>query len=715
MDMTSYLRNDTSLSSIPSQPPIKRLRKKAPKSRNGCSRCKKRRIKCDEKHPACENCIKLGCQCPGFQQELRWSRPYQRVEGSKAVDDADEIIHPSPLVTSSVQQEESFINDLSPLYPSNTPQNDLDGWRFDDESLPIPIFDSWPFTPQDPLGGLGDENTSLRDDTFPISSPPSGLNATANSGMLRSLTHPPTMLIEHWFRHICPLWSTFDSAVSYSRHLALNAWGSSRAVFYTMQAMSAAYISVTMPHFSQTLNSLKSLAVSAVEEETRLVRRSHSPVVKADLVYAVFTLGNSVNWTASGMDENPWLKSARELMSMWSLGMSTSDVPIHTYFCQALTYWEMLLAARGCGSVPAKLAKKRQCYYVKIHQAMGLPISSNENDNEPCPESAYGPEQAVPRTTGLRPNSWSGVSDEVIDVFGQVLALCHHVHHSSHGGQGRFDTNAATTGLCDVSLAHDLQQELLQMDFDSLLLMDEVHGFPVQTQDDNTPTTYLLQTAEAYRQAALLQLHLSFHDLKTSHAPNLCGFKDVDCSVMGYTAVGDEQSRMNSILSMTLSLVNILERIPAGSGSRSIHLMLYLSAAVGLGVNTSKCSFADHHDNDYWNSGGMGGCTTSPATSEPFNTLTGVDAFLHDLPASNTPSSVDQVVTRWTLEVSKARQFLLVRLGALQQTLPHRRVDSTITFAKDVWRHYDTQDSRPFSLVYWLDIMAKKGSRVTLW
>ncbi|KAE8138912.1 fungal-specific transcription factor domain-containing protein [Aspergillus pseudotamarii] len=719
MDTTSYPGDDSTPSSNLPERPTKRPRKKAPKSRNGCARCKKRRIKCDEKHPACDNCIKFGCQCPGFQQNLRWSKKYQRVGRPSAVDNPEETVYPSAVVASSIQQAGNADNELVPLDSSNTSQNDLNGWSVDDDPSTLPVFpDSWLFTLEDcgvfldHDGSPEEETTSVQDGTLAVLNSPNGSDVTTNPAMLRTPTHLSTMLIEHWFAYVCPLWSAFDSAVSYSRQLALSTWGSSKAVFYTMQAMSAAYISVTMPHFDETLHSLKSLAVGAIEEETRLVRRSPSPKVKADLVYAVFTLGNSVNWTASGMDENPWLGSARELMSMWSLDMSISDAPIHAYFCQALTYWEMLLAARGCGSVPGKLAKKRQRYYAKIQQAMGLSNSSDDNNNDPYGEPIYGPGPAMPGT-GTRPNSWSGVSNEVIDVFGQVLALCYHAHHSSRKSQGNFNTKRATLGLCDVSLAHELQRDLLNMDFESLILIDEVHGFPVQTQDDNTPIAHLLQTAEAYRQAALLQLHLSFHDLTMTSKNTLSGLTEARPGNIGDTVVGDGESRKEDILSMTLHLINILERIPGQSGSRSLHLMLYLSAVAGLQVDTS---FVGYPESNHGPEGrGAGDRYHGPATSEPFNRMIAVDAGSQDLLGSNTAASVDRVVTRSTLEVSRARQFILARLGSLRQTLPHRRVDSTIEFAKDIWKQYDTQGSQPYSIVYWLDVMTEKGSRVTLW
>ncbi|KAJ4378422.1 hypothetical protein N0V86_006125 [Didymella sp. IMI 355093] len=49
--------------SKPSQPRRPIPRKGHTKSRRGCYNCKRRRIKCNEKHPECNHCIKAGLQC----------------------------------------------------------------------------------------------------------------------------------------------------------------------------------------------------------------------------------------------------------------------------------------------------------------------------------------------------------------------------------------------------------------------------------------------------------------------------------------------------------------------------------------------------------------------------------------------------------------------------------------------------------------------------
>ncbi|KAG9229692.1 hypothetical protein BJ875DRAFT_546762 [Amylocarpus encephaloides] len=55
------------------QPTVKRTRKAVPKSRNGCSTCKTRHVKCDEEKPACHQCVRTGRKCDFLNQTLQSS------------------------------------------------------------------------------------------------------------------------------------------------------------------------------------------------------------------------------------------------------------------------------------------------------------------------------------------------------------------------------------------------------------------------------------------------------------------------------------------------------------------------------------------------------------------------------------------------------------------------------------------------------------------
>lgn len=115
---------------------------------------------------------------------------------------------------------------------------------------------------------------------------------------LRTLVHLPTILIDYWFRSICPMRSTFDSEVNYNRQLAQSMWSTSEAVYYSMQAMSAACLVDCVPQLTKTLPTLKAQATTSIWRGLSLARTSAQPTVSVDLIFAVFSMGTWVRWTA---------------------------------------------------------------------------------------------------------------------------------------------------------------------------------------------------------------------------------------------------------------------------------------------------------------------------------------------------------------------------------------------------------------------------------
>lgn len=63
---------------------------------------------------------------------------------------------------------------------------------------------------------------------------------------------------------------------------------------------------------------------------------------------------------------------------------------------------------------------------------------------------------------------------------------------------------------------------------------------------------------------------------------------------IGDTVV-NEQSRAEFLLTLAMQLVPTLEQTPANSGSKSIHYMLYVSAAAGLRYDTFAVPQSDLH------------------------------------------------------------------------------------------------------------------------
>ncbi|KAK8193467.1 fungal-specific transcription factor domain-containing protein, partial [Phyllosticta capitalensis] len=51
-------------------------KRKQSKSRNGCSTCKAKRLKCDETKPTCQQCARRSVPCGGYKKDFKW-RPFE--------------------------------------------------------------------------------------------------------------------------------------------------------------------------------------------------------------------------------------------------------------------------------------------------------------------------------------------------------------------------------------------------------------------------------------------------------------------------------------------------------------------------------------------------------------------------------------------------------------------------------------------------------------
>lgn len=508
--------------------------------------------------------------------------------------------------------------------------------------------------------------------------------------IVQAPVHLSTTLIEYWFRHICPVRSTFDSEVNNNRSLPRDSWATSEAVFYTMQVMSAACLVDTMPQLNETLPSLREQATLAVTQGISQVRNLRVGRVTADLVFAVLAMGTSSHWVLPENLDYPWLESARELLCLWSVGISAADALLHAYFRQALAYWEMLLTVVGRGSKSSNIEKRRRRYRGRLRRAMFLEAGDLDSTTD-----EHQPFSSGLKPLGTLPNSWCGISNEVIEVFGQVLALCRSACEYNQG-KNLLTLDTTSKALCDIAVAHELEQELLSMDFDTIVLLEEVQGYHVDTQDDNTPISHLLQTAEAYRKAGLLQLYLTFEDLVVNTSDGTDVSTTTDAVPREAMA---KETRARSLLNMALQLVATLEKIPTESGAKFIHPMLYLSAAVGLRFHR-------------WPGGSHGPGIPEDVSSVPLEpSVSQADwaLFNSTQPTSFLPEDSDSLATfipQSIVKVAKARRLVWSRLSMIRQASPYKAGDSLLRLVKTIWSEYDKaqSDTSPIS---WLKILSQ--------
>ncbi|GKZ82534.1 maltose acetyltransferase [Aspergillus niger] len=102
----------SSLSVLPQERPQaavqvapKRKRVFSNRTKTGCMTCRRRKKKCDEQHPACNNCIRGGFLCEGYSSRSTWQKP----SNSKT---------PVPL-----QSKEGYL-DINPQYVHDISQHD---------------------------------------------------------------------------------------------------------------------------------------------------------------------------------------------------------------------------------------------------------------------------------------------------------------------------------------------------------------------------------------------------------------------------------------------------------------------------------------------------------------------------------------------------------------------------------------------------------------
>lgn len=502
----------------------------------------------------------------------------------------------------------------------------------------------------------------------------------------RSLFHLPTQLIEYWFSHVCPIWSAFDSHINLNRQIASMTWSTSGAVFNALQHMSVAHMMHQKPEMGTLLPTIASHATNFIKTEISRLGTCPAPTIRSDLVFAVLALGTSLHWTDCNLDAS-WLNDIRMLLDLWKQSVSHSPSPdlMHAYFCQAAVYWQMLMCPVVDEISHEGLNRRRRRYegpMIAIFNSFG---------ERPSIHSVPGTD-LLQALEGSRPNSWCGVSCEVIDMFGQVLALCREARNRER--KGKFTLRASREAIRDIQVAKELQVELIALDVQMLISLDELSGLIPQTGDTATPIAHLLLTADAYRKASLLQLYLTFEDLDIDRArradpDDLPPMSDEPRSETTETKV----SRARKLFELALEIVSILGEIPVASGARSMQPILYLTVAPGL-----KFLPVLYDNSDTFNTHTPAQIDTNAQSNMPLvfekyaeatsrtetaarDTIDRGETWQPCLPSSP-PGSLPS-------QIKRARTFIVSRISTLRTVLPKRPMAIITRLVDMMWRRAD--------------------------
>jgi hypothetical protein len=522
-------------------------------------------------------------------------------------------------------------------------------------------------------------------------------------------THVPTILIEHWFSDVCPMWNIFDSDSNFNRQFASSSWSSSEPVFYAMQSMSAACLVDTLPAMMPVLSSLTTKALAAIEHRVSFyqnTQRTAMPEFPTDLLFAIFAMGTSLHWKHGFELGSSLMEYAHCVIDRYRNrlpAMTPSERTHLAFFRKALICWEGILSAADSKFTPTAFAARRLAYQARI---------ASSQFQIQLPRPSFGPSVLSVGDAELHP--WCGVSSDVLQKFGQVMTLC-------HNAQRRLSRTIQDDELeanCDLGLAHELASELLAMDFSSDPRRGGLEGQYLGTNDNDTPLSHLLDIAEAYRQACLLQLSLTFEDL---HVPTTADSNaSLSLQIQDDCIESRVMTRAQTLVGLALQLVDQLKRIPPESGSRCMQPLLYLCAASGLQLNplppiesypkhgqaSARMPVEGCHDLTHFEPLDLSGFTDGFG-----NNLEARNDFMQisDVSAALTSKELgpDHAFTVSTFKVAQARSFVKKRLGMLQQLLPPRYTGTALRLAEAIWAEYDCTSDGGSSL-YWFDIMVRE-------
>lgn len=563
--------HDTVAAAVANKPNTKKVKTR---SRNGCLCCKSKRLKCDEQRPECLMCIKNNRKCPGYAQNFKWSTKHEKSLSGRAKGPSnlkDLVTATSKTIQPPVQAPAEVLelsttpsSDSSPASQFDpTSQQDAQPQPGDFQNSLSPILDTlmlpdydygiedllqdiWQDVPQ-PASASKDANPSIDQSLCLFNGPVPGDLASylsLQNGMPATPHHQPifsqqiprtindrsSLLVEEWFRNVCPMWSSFDSDSNLNRKLAFDTWTRSETVMNCLQSMSATCLSSQMPAMRQVAVSYLQSATNALQKELRLTREQPVKKFPTEILLALCCIGTAACWIDTKRIGKEFLREAKTVLKRLNVSqdLSTQDRQMLSFFNNSIIYWNMLVA-----------------------------VVSDDRDDLGVPKLK---EPQTKEMVTVHP--WTGVSATAQRLFTQAVRLCRRFRWNLR--QGSIGTmQNLETALKDIREAQKVEEELLGLE----------HYQPheiLETGDRMSPVADFINVAEGYRLASLVQLYQTFPDLVTRRLPEDAagspGFVPWD----------------NWIVPLTLRLVNTLKTVPVTSGTRCIQPLLYLSASTGL-------------------------------------------------------------------------------------------------------------------------------------
>ncbi|ETS88259.1 hypothetical protein PFICI_02087 [Pestalotiopsis fici W106-1] len=383
-------------------------------------------------------------------------------------------------------------------------------------------------------------------------------------------------------------------------------------------------------------------AVEAIGQELALVYSSPDLdiTITNGVILSLFCMGSSFCWADPQRLGTQFLCEVRRLLGHLQDrydALTTSTPRLFDFFRGCLKYEEMLHHVAGD----------------KKAQSSPPPVSFN-----------------VLEPISTSPHPWTGVSPEILSLFGESISLCRK-ECARRQQPNSMTQKSLQKALHAINEAKMLEETLLaiaplslQPKFDEFVSLER--------------WLHLRDTTEAYRLSSLLQLYQTFPDLIAWRMPSQVG--------------PDGIVPHNLWLSpLALHLLNLLRRIPPTSDLRCIQPLLYLSAGSCLRNDVVA--------------------TPSFSIDEPLDETSSIlPDFMTEHTSSEFVGQSTEVpsITLEALNIGSARKLVVDRLCQLEQVLPAKPIGVAKSLMAVTWETYDNEILEA-KKTHWLDIMASTG------
>ena len=378
-------------------------------------------------------------------------------------------------------------------------------------------------------------------------------------------------LIHYYFTTVCRIAGCFNSDVSPFRFIAASMMAYSKPVLLLLQASSAALLSGQHPKMRLKALSLQSEAFSAVRTE---IGNLQGPIVSDELMISSIIAGLTSAWYDVNDIGTSHVLGSQVLLSLWLTSKGKYLNYQETFILGAYVYWFMI-SAFAAGDPWQSFH-----YQEALQQTVfNLEMCQDIVDDTDAPKDLKR----------IFPHPLTGFSMQLFITIGKVGSLCRLSHSEIDQSKGLQDFLREK--------AQSLASELLD------LTQSPQSNFQ-DPQDSQTTIDDILGVGEAYRCAGLLQIYATFPHLLQQEArqPVLKDYGNTDTEEPSETQTFRYNSseefaplQHNFLRALAFHIVNLLETIPATSGTRVLCGLPVLIAGAWLvdEMNTNQLGLND--------------------------------------------------------------------------------------------------------------------------